>query len=126
MAEVCEELAATYTDDGVAIWLGAHNRTFGHERPIDVCQNGDGRRRVFEQAENMAGGPRKPQPPQPGPVEPSKDLSGGGNGHLTDCRQCGHPLDHHDAGECWTDAHGSEVVSDSKCRCGWYEPGVLA
>lgn len=39
------------------------------------------------------------------------------------CRQCGHPASHHDAGECWTNADGSETYDETSCRCSWYEPG---
>jgi hypothetical protein len=39
-----------------------------------------------------------------------------------DCAECGHPVGHHDAGECWTDAKGREVSGGSVCGCGWYTP----
>jgi hypothetical protein len=39
-----------------------------------------------------------------------------------DCLNCGHPGIHHDAGECWTRADGSETWDDNpdNCRCDWY------
>lgn len=40
----------------------------------------------------------------------------------THCVECDHPGNHHDAGECWTDARGREVSGGSVCGCGWYTP----
>lgn len=37
------------------------------------------------------------------------------------CRSCGHPEDHHDAGECWTDDQGREVYDGPHCPCSWAE-----
>jgi len=37
------------------------------------------------------------------------------------CR-CGHPLSHHDAGECWTTPDGQETHGETSCRCGGYDP----
>ena len=39
----------------------------------------------------------------------------------TPCR-CGHPIDHHDAGECWTTADGQETHGETSCHCAGYEP----
>lgn len=39
----------------------------------------------------------------------------------TDCRECGHPAAHHDAGECWTNHDDTESVENT-CGCYWYEP----
>lgn len=39
----------------------------------------------------------------------------------TDCRNCDHPADHHDAGECWTNPDDTESVENT-CGCHWYEP----
>jgi hypothetical protein len=38
------------------------------------------------------------------------------------CKECGHPEQHHDAGECWTDSGGNECAGGSVCPCWWYEP----
>jgi len=40
----------------------------------------------------------------------------------SDCRECGHPASHHDAGECWTTPEGKQTWGKSSCACGWYEP----
>lgn len=40
--------------------------------------------------------------------------------------QCGHPIDHHDAGECWTTADGHEAFEETTCRCAGYEPAQVA
>jgi hypothetical protein len=37
------------------------------------------------------------------------------------CR-CGHSIDHHDAGECWTAADGSETHGETSCPCSGYDP----
>lgn len=37
------------------------------------------------------------------------------------CR-CGHPIHHHDAGECWTTTDGQETHGETSCRCSGYEP----
>lgn len=34
-----------------------------------------------------------------------------------DCVTCGHPVDHHDAGECWTTADGHEIRYDAPDNC---------
>ena len=39
-----------------------------------------------------------------------------------DCKTCGHPAEHHDAGECWTTEDGAETYGETSCPCGWYEP----
>lgn len=39
---------------------------------------------------------------------------------MSDCKICGHPYAHHDAGECWTNGDGSESVENT-CGCGWAE-----
>lgn len=38
-----------------------------------------------------------------------------------DCKECGHPVGHHDAGECWTNPDETESVENT-CGCRWYEP----
>jgi hypothetical protein len=35
--------------------------------------------------------------------------------------KCGHPVRHHDAGVCWTDAQGNETWTNDECRCSWLE-----
>jgi hypothetical protein len=35
---------------------------------------------------------------------------------------CGHPLEHHDANECWTTATGAETWDEASCPCSGYEP----
>jgi hypothetical protein len=55
MAQICEALAVTYTDDGVAMWLGTPNRDLGGMLPIDVCETAAGRERVFAVARGLRG-----------------------------------------------------------------------
>lgn len=38
-----------------------------------------------------------------------------------DLCKCGHPVSHHSAGICWTDAEGNETWIESECGCGWLE-----
>ena len=37
------------------------------------------------------------------------------------CR-CGHPIDRHDANECWTAPDGAETHGETSCPCSGYEP----
>lgn len=57
MAQVIETLAATYRDDGIAIWLSTLHRSgpLQGQIPIDVCRTADGRHRVLAVAESLTG-----------------------------------------------------------------------
>ena len=55
MSQIADLASAIYTDNGVAIWLGAKNHVLG-ARPIHLCRNHTGRVRVWELLNSMANG----------------------------------------------------------------------
>lgn len=58
LSDIAESLRATYTEDGVAIWLGNIHRAgpLRGWRPIVLCRTAGGRERVLQAAEILAQG----------------------------------------------------------------------
>lgn len=56
LARVVESLSDTYTPDGVRIYLVSSNRHFDMRTPLDLIEEGEGRR-VLDEADRLAGGP---------------------------------------------------------------------
>jgi uncharacterized protein (DUF2384 family) len=54
---VIEQLSDVYTDEGVEIWLHAHQRRLDGHRPVDLLQEGRFED-VLNMIERLAGGPR--------------------------------------------------------------------
>lgn len=56
LADVVAALRELYTEDGIALWLGAPNRMLDGERAIEVCTTQAGRERVLNLVVALAEG----------------------------------------------------------------------
>ena len=55
LSDIVDALRDTYTEDGIAIWLGATSSRWDGETAIYLCRTADGREKVMRVAESLTG-----------------------------------------------------------------------